>query len=281
MGRILSVRRRDMETEVPTNLESGKSWVKPEDEYSVYEGKQVKLNPQTVSSRRFRQPKLMVGDFINNLMEDKPYTNYTYELLHDWYDRFEEDYKPLYIRAQQTPIDWKSKIGNSDVSTNFKCTHEIKIQKGDIVVREDGKLLLLNWSVQSHPNNQATQAAECNTWLTITRRVPETTDELGFVVTEATDKVIVDSLPSIHSEYQGRPDFSANQSQPGITGNHLLNISCQWNEQTKNVRMGDRCMIGVYTYLIENVNIEQVDMEGHWGIVTLQARREAGGEQVE
>ncbi|MBQ6949091.1 MAG: transporter substrate-binding domain-containing protein, partial [Firmicutes bacterium] len=34
------------------------------------------------------------------------------------------------------PIDWKSKIGNSDMSTNFKTSYETLIQKGDYVIRE-------------------------------------------------------------------------------------------------------------------------------------------------
>ena len=103
--------------------------------------------------------------------------NFTFELVHDWFDLNEEDYEPIYLRAQQTPIDWKSKIGNSDMSTNFKVTHDIPIYKGDMVIREDGTVFMLNWSVQNHANNQATQSIECNATITVTREVDDVVDE--------------------------------------------------------------------------------------------------------
>ena len=39
-----------------------------------------------------------------------------------------------------------------------------KISKGDIVIREDGNIYVLNWKVQEYPNNQATQAVDYN-WM--------------------------------------------------------------------------------------------------------------------
>ena len=72
------------------------------------------------------------------------------------------EYKPEYIRGQQTAIDWKSKIGNSDMSTNFKTDYSHNIDKGDLVIREDGALFMLNWNITLHANNQATQSVECN-----------------------------------------------------------------------------------------------------------------------
>ena len=34
------------------------------------------------------------------------------------------------------------------MSTNFKVTHETPIRKGDMVIREDGIVYLLNWNIQ-------------------------------------------------------------------------------------------------------------------------------------
>ena len=97
-------------------------------------------------------------------------------MIEDWYDQENHSY----IRASQVSIDWKSKIGNSDMSTNFKVAKKDKIRKGDMVIREDGVIYLLNWNIQNHANNWATQTTECNAYIELTRKVPDKTDERGM-----------------------------------------------------------------------------------------------------
>lgn len=86
------------------------------------------FNPIPATSKRsrrdFRPPPTLEDDFRRLLNHDIPHTNYTFELIHDWYDSLQEGYEPIFVRAQQTPIEWKSKIGNSDMSTNFKTTYD-------------------------------------------------------------------------------------------------------------------------------------------------------------
>lgn len=87
------------------------------------------------SGRDYRPPPTLESDFKRLLMHEVPHTNYNFEVIHDWYAAQEEGYKPIIIRGQQTPIDWKSKIGNSDMSLNFKVAYDEIIYKGDYVVR--------------------------------------------------------------------------------------------------------------------------------------------------
>lgn len=83
--------------------------------------------------------------------------------MRDWYQRGTEGYEAIQIRAMLFSIEWKSKVGNSDSNSNFKTGYEMPIRKGDIVIRlEDQHVYMLNWTVQRHPNNQATQAIDCN-----------------------------------------------------------------------------------------------------------------------
>lgn len=229
------------------------------------------------SLKDFRPPPTIESDFRRLLEHDVPHVNYSFELIHDWYLAQEEGYSPIFIRAQQTPIDWKSKIGNSDMSTNFKVTHDIPVYKGDIVIREDGAIYLLNWNIQNHPNNQATQSIECNSLVEITRRRPEETDEEGMLICEAGKDIIVPMMPCIHSLYAGRPDYAAAQGQPGINADHLLTVQMQWNCMTKNVRINDEFIIGAYTYRVIDVSIAQVNIDKTHGVIDLSAKRIAGG----
>lgn len=218
-------------------------------------------------------------------MHDVPHTNYTFELIHDWYAAQAEGYEPVYIRAQQTPIDWKSKIGNSDMSTNFKTSYDESIYKGDIVIREDGAIYLLNWNVTFHPNNQASQTVECNDFLTFTREHHVKTDDYGFEVTDEADvvldadgrEIIVDRIPASHAEYAGRPEYSISKDNAGVNANNLINIYVQWNDRTKNIRINDTTTIGGYTYVVHNVYTAEVNIHKTHGCLYLQARRLAGG----
>lgn len=218
------------------------------------------------SIKDFRPPSTIESDFKRLLDHHVPHVNFTFELVRDWYAAQEEDYTPIYLRAQQTTIDWKSKIGNSDMSTNFKTTHEIPIRKGDMVVREDGMIYLLNWNIQNHANNQATQSIECNATIEITREKPEQTDERGMLIEEAGREIIAPCIPCVHTEYAGRPDYSISQGVPGINADHLISVQLQWNDRTKNIRINDEFILGTFTYRIINIAIAQVNIDQTHGI---------------
>lgn len=242
-----------------------------EDHYSLIQA------PVAGSTKSFCPPATIESDFERLLMHDVPNVNYTFDLIHDWYDHTENQEEHNFVRAQQTPIDWKSKIGNSDMSTNFKVSHRVEIHKGDMAIREDGLIYLLNWMVQNHPNNQATQSILCNARLTFTRLLPEEVDENGYLLRENATEVIAEALPCTHSEYAGRPDFALSQGAAGIMPDHLLNVSVQWNKRTRNIRIGDHFTLGDYTYRVVNISMAEVDIDEKHGVLILNARRVAGG----
>lgn len=188
---------------------------------------------------KFYVPPSLEQDFRDWLKTDISHTNYDFELVRDWYARDEAGYAPVYLRAQYTPINWKSKIGNSDANSNFKTSYDVPVRKGDIAIREDGTIYMLNWKIQHLPNNQTTQAIDCNATLTFTRHMDETVDDKGFLVEEAREEIIVPSLPCVYAEYAGRPDYAANYNTPGVSPDHLLTVQVQWNGKTRNLRTGD------------------------------------------
>lgn len=197
--------------------------------------------------------------------------------MHDWFDQYADDYHPLFLRGQQTPIDWKSKIGNSDMSSNFKVTHKIPVYKGDMVIREDGNIYLLSWNITNHANNQATQVTECNSIIEFTRWFDDEVDEDGFVIQRGGQRIVVPAMPCSHAEYAGRPDYAMNQGNPGIVADHLITVNLQWNPVTKNLHINDQFVIGDFTYRIVNISIAEVNIAKEYGVLTLNAKRVAGG----
>ena len=169
------------------------------------------------------------------------------------------------------------KIGNSDMSTNFKTDYTHTIEKGDYVIREDGMLYMLNWNITLHANNQATQSTECNAIVDITRMFPDETDEKGILIQEGGRRPIAAGLPISHQEYAGRPDYSGASGQAGMHPDHLITVSCQWNPTTRKIRLDDEFVLGDFTYRIMNVSLAEVQIDRDYGILTLNAKRVAGG----
>jgi len=203
--------------------------------------------------------------------------NIYYSLKEDGTFELTEDYEPEYIRAQQTSIDWKSKIGNSDMSTNFKTDYTHEIEKGDYVVREDGMLFMLNWNITLHANNQATQSTECNAVIDITREFPDETDEEGMLISEGGRRPVAAGLPINHTEYAGRPDYSGASQQAGMHPDHLITVTCQWNKTTRKIRLDDEFILGDFTYRVMNISLAEVKIDQDYGILLLNAKRVAGG----
>lgn len=203
--------------------------------------------------------------------------NVYFSLREDGTTEETEEYAPEYIRGQQTAIDWKSKIGNSDMSTNFKTDYTHAVQKGDYVVREDGMLYMLNWNITLHANNQATQSVECNAVTDFTREVPDTVDEKGMLIEEGGRKAICPGLPISHSEYAGRPDYSGASMQAGMHPDHLISVYCQWNTATRKIRLDDEFQLGDFTYRVINISLAEVQVDKDYGVLTINAKRVAGG----
>ena len=215
--------------------------------------------------------------YLRKVVEDPEREVIYYKLNEDGSYEETDEYEPEYIRGQQTSIDWKSKIGNSDMSTNFKTDYTHNIEKGDYVIREDGMLYMLNWNITLHANNQATQSTECNAVVDIMREYPPETDEKGFILQEGGRRPVAASLPINHTEYAGRPDYSGASLQAGMHPDHLITVSCQWNPTTRQIRLDDEFVIGDFTYRVMNISLAEVQIDKDYGVLVLNAKRVAGG----
>jgi len=209
--------------------------------------------------------------------EDGKTTNTYYALAEDGTYAETDEYEPEYIRGQQTSIDWKSKIGNSDMSTNFKTDYTHDINKGDYVIREDGMLYMLNWNITLHANNQATQSVECNAIVDITREYEPIVDNKGYVIEPGGRRAVAPGLPISHAEYAGRPDYSGASGQAGMHPDHLISVYCQWNPTTRKIRLDDEFIMGDFTYRVMNISLAEVQVDKDYGVLTINAKRVAGG----
>ena len=232
------------------------------------------------TQNHFKQPPRFQDDYTRVLMTDHAHTNYWFKLCRDWYeDKDKPEDEAIWIRGEQTPIQWKSAIGNADMKTGFNTDWDIPIYRGDMLIRRsDNKIYMLDWNVQEYPIAQNSQTIECNHYFEFYREMPELTDENGYLIQEKGPQIVIPKIPGVVAEYTGRPDFEVVQSTPGITAVDLLTCYVQWNPITKKMRLNDTFRFGQFTYRVENISIERVEITKTHGEIMFHARRVTGGE---
>lgn len=229
------------------------------------------------TSKRFKVPRTLAADFRAFLNQDLPNQVMDFQLIPDWYKQFEEDYQPKFIRGEIYPDSTKSRYENTDNNMNFRADVESGIKKGDMIIQPDGKIFLLDWFVALESNNAPSRAVRCNVKMTISRYVEEKVDDYGYLIEKEGYKTIVDQLPVNAYRYDGRPEYSAVSGIPGVTPNALTLMICQYNDQTKEIRIDDVFDWGNETYRIVDIDRVGIDYTESFGTLKIQAKKAEGG----
>ena len=231
------------------------------------------------TSKRFKVPRTLAADFDRFLAHDIPNTVMDFELLHNWYDQFKDDYEPKYIRGELYPDSTKSRYENTDNNMNIRCSVTSGIRKGDMIIEPDNTVYILDWDVHLESNNAPSRALRCNMMLNIERFEEADVDDLGYVRpgSESGFVKIVERLPCNAYRYDGRPEYVAVSGTPGATANALTLMTVQFNHRTRDIRIDDEFTWGNETYQIVDVNRVGIDIFSQHGTLKLQAKKKAGG----
>jgi len=247
--------------------------------------------PQS-TSKRFRVPRTLAADFDRFLEQDIPNTVMDFELLKNWYDKFRDDYVPHYIRAEIYPDSTKSRYENTDNNMNIRCSVSSGIRRGDMVIEPDGTIYILDWAVHLESNNAPSRALRCNHLLTVYDWDGAEVDDEGYLVDSEGyvisgekyalgdnkhKSIIVNKLPANAYRYDGRPEYVAVSGTPGTVAGVLSLMTVQYNEQTKNIKIGHFFDWNNDTYEIVDVDPVGLDIHGRYGTLKLQIKRAAGG----
>lgn len=228
------------------------------------------------TSNRFHVPRTLASDFTKFLDQDIPNTVMNFELIKNWYDKFEEDYQPFYIRGELYPDSTKSRYENTDNNMNIRCDIASGIRKGDMVIDENNIIYLLDWEVALQSNNAPSRALRCNMYLTVKRYQEEKTDEYGYLIEPEGWVNVFENMPANAYRYDGRPEYSAVSGTPGIAPNALTLMTFQKNDLTKNIKVNDRFTWGNEDYYIVDIDWVGVGLDDA-GTIKIQAKKVAGG----
>ena len=233
---------------------------------------------QTGTNKRFRVPSTLAADFDAYLNQDIPNTNMDFEILKNWYDRFEEGYCPVYIRGEIYADSTKSRYENTDNNMNIRCSVTSGIRKGDMLIQPDGTIFVLDWTVALQSNNAPSRALRCNMMLEIRRFSNQESeyDEDGFLIHKL-DEGWKTAIPCNAYRYDGRPEYVIVSGTPGATPNALTILTVQYNNITKNIHIGDRYKWGNEFYEIVDIDNVGLNITGEFGTLKIQAKKAAGG----
>lgn len=229
------------------------------------------------SRSRFYVPPTLAADFTNFLNNDIPNTVMNFEHQPNWYDRNADGYKASYIRGEIYPDSTKSRYTNTDHNLNLRFDVNSGVRKGDMVVDENGSIYLLDWDVTLESNNAPTRGLKCNATIEVKRWFPEETTIDGYLLKEAEYRTIVAPIPVNAYRYEGRPEYSAVENQPGISPNALRLLSIQYNEMTKHLMVGDVFNLGPERYIVIDIDRVGLNVTEEFGTLLIQARKEPGG----
>ena len=246
------------------------------------------------TTKRFKVPKTLAADFDSFLENDIPNTVMDFELIRNWYDTFKGDYTPTYIRGEIYSDTTKSRYENTDNNMNIRCSVTSGIRKGDMVKEPDGTIYILDWAVHLQSNNAPSRALRCNMMLTIYNNKAPVVDEEGYIVNEegyvvSGEKyavqnpnydprdIVVHEIPANAYRYDGRPEYVSVSGAPGTVAQIVTLMTVQYNEETKNIKIGQFFDWESETYEIVDVNRVGMDINGEYGTLKLQAKRAAGG----
>ena len=246
------------------------------------------------TTKRFRVPKTLAADFDAFLANDIPNTVMDFELLRNWYDREAEGYEPKYIRGELYPDATKSRYENTDNNMNIRCSLTSGIQKGDMVIEPDNTIYILDWDGHKESNNIPSRALRCNLYLSVYEYKYATVDEEGYIINDegfvvsrtgelesASEnnnlKYICEPIPANAYRYDGRPEYVSVSGTPGTIAGVVTLMTVQYNEQTKNIKIGQFFDWQNYTYEIVDVDYVGVDITSTYGTLKIQAKRAAGG----
>lgn len=231
----------------------------------------------TASTSRFYVPTTLASDFANFLANDIPGAVGNFTLIPDWYAYTEDSNESTVIRGEIYPDSTKSRYSNTDNNLNFRSSVDSGIKKGDMLIDSDNTIYLLDWEVPPEPNNRMSRALRCNANLSFSRYENEQVDNDGYLVKEAGWEIVADKIPCNAYRHDGRLEFSTNSHMPGLIPNTITLLSVQFNDQTKFIKIDDVFEWGNETYVVADVNLVGVNINGTSGVIQLQAKKKAGG----
>jgi len=175
------------------------------------------------------------------------------------------------IKVRLDKVNYKTI--NGTVTSDEVAFAEISsnLRMGDYL-QYKGETLLINKLVSNEfPLCYEITTGTCNTKLTVTRYAEMVQDDDGNILVEAGDNPVVSNLYC--SIIIGGFEFRMNTGGVGIVPKNQVNVTCQYNDDTINLVIGDKFMWMKQQYQITNLDYSQLDISELYGLLAFDAEK--------
>lgn len=216
--------------------------------------------------------KQAFDDYMNT---DIPNTTGTFKQCEDFslYRNDWDEYPDL--RCMTSVINWKSSIGGSDSTRNFRVSLDTPIHRGDLIYDPmSNSVGMLTWHIENMPDCHRSQISTCNAYMSVKRNVPEKLDEMtGMVIQEASTKLVVDHMPICYGGMYGRYNYEVSNNTPGIMPDQKIEIRVQWNPETMDIKNGDFVIVRNVEHRVMFITWDYLDADDAHGYIVLTCER--------
>ncbi|MBZ9622849.1 hypothetical protein G9F71_008285 [Clostridium sp. FP2] len=173
------------------------------------------------------------------------------------------------VRLDKVNYRTKNNSTSSDEVVFAELTSNLKM--GDYLQYKNETMLITQLKENEFPKCYEFTTTTCNTKLTVTRYQMMVQDDNGNIITPEGDVNIAEDLycSTLFNSFQ----FKSSTGNVGIVPSDQLVISCQYNDSTKNIAIGDKFTWLKQTYQIISLDNSQIDISELYGMLTFNAEK--------
>ena len=175
------------------------------------------------------------------------------------------------IKIRLDKVNYKTKNGLTSSDEVVFALLESNLKMGDYLQYKNETMLITQLKENEFPKCYEFTTTTCNTKFTITRYQEATWDNDGNPLIDEGENPIVSDLYC--STIVGSFEFRSSSGSIGIVPNNQISSTCQYNDDTKNIVIGDKFLWMKEPYQIINLDYSQLDILGDTGMLCFYAEK--------
>lgn len=175
------------------------------------------------------------------------------------------------VKVRLDQINYRTKDGKLTPAEVSFAEVTSGIRLGDYLQHKDETFIVNQLKRDQYPDCLEFNTETCNTKFTITRFQTVVMDNLGNIITPESDVDIVEDVccSTLFSDFQ----FKSSNGSVGVVPENRLNVTCQFNSITKDIKIGDKFIWFDETFHIISIDRTKIDLSQEYGLLSFDCEK--------
>lgn len=175
------------------------------------------------------------------------------------------------VKVRLDKVNYRTKDGKVTAQEVAFAESSSGLRLGDYLQYKDKTFIINQLKRDEFPDCLEFNTETCNTKLTVTRYEDMVQNEDGNILVEAGDHDIVEDLycSTLFNSFK----FGSTSGNVGIVPSDQLLVTCQFNDITKLIKIGDKFLWFDESYHIVSLDRAQVDISALYGILVFYGEK--------